>query len=52
MVVQLQPGNYMAFHEPWDSGDKLTDECSLAALAGTDQHDNRGVRERSGYTLC
>ena len=20
-VVELQPGNYMAFHEPWDSGD-------------------------------
>jgi len=19
--VELQPGNYMAFHEPWDSGD-------------------------------
>ena len=19
--VEVQPGNYMAFHEPWDSGD-------------------------------
>jgi hypothetical protein len=31
--------------------DKLSDEGSLALLAGTDSHDHGGVRKRDGYTL-
>jgi hypothetical protein len=31
--------------------DELTDERSLATLAGADQHDHGGVRKRSGHAF-